>query len=87
MKTGLVILCSAAFLSTAALANDKTDSTSSGATFKALDADGDGKITKDEAAANEHFANSFDKLDRNSDGIVTKREFRLNTLKRPKPGP
>jgi hypothetical protein len=87
MKTGLILLCSAALLSTAAIADDKSDSTGSGGTFKSLDADGDGKITKDEAAANAHFANSFDKLDRNSDGYVSKREFRLNTMKRPKPGP
>jgi Ca2+-binding EF-hand superfamily protein len=87
MKSGLILLCSAALLSTAAIADDKSDSKGSGDTFKTLDADGDGKISKEEAAANEHLANSFDRLDGNSDGYVSQREFRRNTMKRPKPGP
>jgi Ca2+-binding EF-hand superfamily protein len=87
MKPAFVLLCSAALLSTAALADEKTDSKSGGAAFKTLDADGDGKISKEEAAANEHFAAGFDRLDGNSDGYVTKREFQRNTMHRPKPGP
>jgi Ca2+-binding EF-hand superfamily protein len=88
MKTGLVLLFSAALLSTAALADDKPDAQSdakgSSAIFKTLDADGDGKISKSEAESNQSFANSFDKLDGNSDGFVTKREFQRNTRTRPK---
>lgn len=89
MKTGLILLCSAALFSTAALADDRSDTDSRGSTdaFKTLDTDGDGKLSKAEASANEHFANSFDKLDGNSDGYVTKREWRRNTMTRPKPGP
>ena len=87
MKTGLILLCSAALLSTAALAEDNPDAKGSGETFKTLDTDGDGKISKSEAAAKEHIANSFDKLDGNSDGYVTKREWQRNTMRRPKPGP
>lgn len=89
MKTRLILVCSAALLTSAALADDKdkVESNGGGSTFKTLDADNDGKISKEEAAANEHFANSFDKLDGNSDGYVSKREFQRNTMKRPKPGP
>lgn len=87
MKTRLVLLCSVALLSTAALADDKMEEKGSGDTFKMLDTDGDGKISKSEASANEHLANSFDKLDGNSDGFVTKREWQRNTVRRQKPGP
>jgi Ca2+-binding EF-hand superfamily protein len=89
MKTGLILLCSAALFSTAVLADDKSDTDSRGTSdaFKTLDADGDGKVSKAEAAVNEHFANSFDKLDGNSDGYVTKREWQRNPMPRPKIGP
>jgi Ca2+-binding EF-hand superfamily protein len=85
MKTGLVLLCSAALLSTAALADDKPDAKAAGGVFQALDADGDGKISKSEAESNQSFASSFDKLDGNSDGFVTKREYQRNTRTKPKP--
>lgn len=87
MKTRLIVLCSAALLSTAALAADNPDAKGPGEAFKTLDTDGDGKISKSEAAANEQVANSFDKLDGNSDGYVTKREWQRNTMPRQKPGP
>jgi len=87
MKTRLILMCAAALLSTAALADDKMEEKGSGDAFKALDTDGDGKVSKSEAAANEHVANSFDKLDGNSDGYVTKREWQRNTMRRPKSGP
>jgi Ca2+-binding EF-hand superfamily protein len=90
MKTRIILMCSAALLTSAALANDEAndmDTKGSSGSFASLDADGDGKLSKDEAAANDHIAASFDKLDGNSDGYVTKREFRRNTMHRPKPGP
>jgi Ca2+-binding EF-hand superfamily protein len=37
--------------------------------FKALDLNGDGKITRDE------FMSAFDKLDRNHDGVITADEM------------
>jgi Ca2+-binding EF-hand superfamily protein len=37
--------------------------------FKALDLNGDGKITRDE------FMSAFDKLDRNHDGVITADEL------------
>jgi hypothetical protein len=88
MKTRLILLCSAALLTTAALANDNSKRDGAGSTdvFKALDTDGDGKVSKSEAAANESFANSFDRLDGNSDGFVTKREYHRNTMPKARPG-
>jgi Ca2+-binding EF-hand superfamily protein len=87
MKTGLILLCSAALFSTAALANDEPDAKSAGGIFQTLDADGDGKVSKSEAEANQGFSNNFDKLDGNSDGFVSKREFQRNTRAKPKAGP
>jgi Ca2+-binding EF-hand superfamily protein len=86
MKTGLVLLFSAALLSTATLAADKPDARGSSDVFKTLDADGDGKISKSEAESNQSFAGSFDRLDGNKDGFVTKREFQRNTRAKPKAG-
>jgi hypothetical protein len=84
----LVALCSAALLSTGALAEDsnRTDADrakGSGGLFETLDADADGRVTKEEAAANSTFASSFSALDGNSDGVVTKREYRRNTMRKP----
>jgi Ca2+-binding EF-hand superfamily protein len=87
MKIPVMLLCGAALVSTAALADDRSNTKESGDTFKALDTDNDGKISKEEASANQHFSNTFDKLDGNSDGYITKREFQRNTMRRPKPGP
>ena len=84
MKTRVILLCAAAALSTAALADDKPDARSAGGVFKTLDADGDGKISKSEAAANENFSSHFDALDGNSDGFVTRREYQRNTMPKPK---
>jgi Ca2+-binding EF-hand superfamily protein len=86
MKSHLAFLCSAALLSTAALAADDTQRTKdSGDAFASLDADGDGKVSKDEAAGHDDIVNNFDRLDRDRDGFVTKREFRRNTMPKPKP--
>ena len=88
MKTRAILLCAAAVVSTAALAKDmnKSDAPVSGDVFKSLDTDGDGKISRSEAAADSKISDSFDKLDRNSDGFITKHEFRSNTMPKPKPG-
>jgi hypothetical protein len=45
-----------------------------------VDADADGKVTKEEAATNASFEKNFAGLDGNSDGVVTKREYRRNAM-------
>lgn len=86
MRAGLILLCSAALFSTAALADDKADSKSSSSVFTTLDSDNDGKVSKSEAEASQSFASSFDMLDGDSDGFVSKREFQRNTRAKPKSG-
>lgn len=84
MKFPLLVLCTA-MLASAALADDSTRAQSAEKgtdLFKTVDADADGKVSKDEAAANATFANNFSSLDGNSDGVVTEREFRRNTMPR-----
>jgi EF hand len=89
MKLRVVLLCSAALLSTSAFAADNEadgrQRAKSSDTFKMLDADNDGKVSKSEAAGNSGFSDNFDQLDGNSDGFVTKREYQRNTLPRQKP--
>jgi hypothetical protein len=79
------VLCAAALLSTAAIADDTPRKSSATDAFSSLDADGDEKLSKDEAAGNEDLASRFEKLDGNSDGFVSKREFRRHTMPKPKP--
>jgi len=45
-----------------------------GATFESLDTDGDGRISKAEAAANENVATQFARYDKNGDGYIEKEE-------------
>jgi Ca2+-binding EF-hand superfamily protein len=83
VKYPLMVLCSA-FLASAAIADDdKSSRTKSPDLFTTVDADSDGKVSKEEAAVNSNFANNFSMLDGNSDGVVTKREFRRNTMPKP----
>jgi Ca2+-binding EF-hand superfamily protein len=84
MNTPLAILCAAAFLTGTAFAGDD-DKSEARSSFANLDADSDGKISKDEASGNDSLSASFDKLDGNSDGYVSKKEFRRNTMPKPKP--
>jgi len=85
MKYQLIVLCSAALASTAALAEDPDRTKGSGDLFVTLDSDSDGKVSKEEAAANTSFASNFSALDKDSDGFVTKKEFRRNTMPQSKP--
>jgi len=79
MKYALIVLCSAA-LGSVAIAEDSTRTKGSTDIFKTVDADADGRVSKEEAAANLSFANNFSALDGNSDGVVTEREYRRNTM-------
>ncbi len=82
MKNPIILLACAALVSTAVIAGDDKDKDSKGSTstFKTLDTDADGKLTKEELAGNEGLSGSFDRLDSNSDGYVSKREFQRNTM-------
>jgi Ca2+-binding EF-hand superfamily protein len=45
-----------------------------GATFESLDKDGDGKISKAEAASNANVSQQFSRYDKNGDGFIEKEE-------------
>jgi Ca2+-binding EF-hand superfamily protein len=45
-----------------------------GATFESLDTDGDGRISKTEAAANESVTAQFSRYDVNGDGFIERAE-------------
>ena len=83
MKNQLIVLCTAALLSTAAVADENRADNDKSDPFASLDADSDGTLSKEELSGSASLAASFDKLDGNSDGFISKREFRRNT--RPKP--
>ncbi len=80
MKYELIVLCSAVLATAAVAAEDPNQTKGSTDLFKMVDADADGKVTKEEAAANTSFANNFSALDGDSDGVVTEREYRRNTM-------
>jgi Ca2+-binding EF-hand superfamily protein len=86
MKHALAILSSLALLSVAAAddraADDDKSKRGASSTFQTLDADADGKLSKEEVAGNDALSGNFDRLDSNSDGFVSKREFRRNTMSR-----
>ena len=52
--------------------------------LKAADKDGDGKISRAEAAAMPRLAKHFDEIDTNKDGFITKEEMKAH---REKQGP
>jgi hypothetical protein len=80
MKYPMIVLCAAAFASGAVMANDETRAKDSTDVFTNVDADADGKVSKEEAAAHPGFEKNFDALDGNHDGTVTEREYRRNTM-------
>lgn len=45
-----------------------------GASFESLDANGDGRISKSEAAANDNVSAQFSRYDQNGDGYIDKDE-------------
>ncbi len=55
--------------------------------FQRLDTDGDGKISKAEAAAAEkgHLKDKFDVVDTNHDGFITKEEMKIYRQNNPRP--
>lgn len=85
MKTRLMVICSAALLSTAiaAQAQDSESGRDKKDMFATLDADADGQLSKDEVASHSGLAGSFSMIDRNSDGYISKGEFRRNVRSKP----
>jgi Ca2+-binding EF-hand superfamily protein len=83
MKYQVILLASAALVSTAAIAGDDKDAKGATSTFQALDKDADGKLSQEEVAGNTGLSGSFEKLDSNSDGFISKREFNRNTMRKP----
>jgi hypothetical protein len=58
-----------------------------GATFESLDANSDGRISKDEAAANASVTEQFSSYDQNNDGFIEKDEVgSSNKAERAEPG-
>src|SRR5690606_3934849 len=52
--------------------------TTAPATFATLDADQDGRVSKDEAAADASLSAAFDDADTDGDGFVSEAEFRVH---------
>ena len=57
-----------------AMAQSPTEPEQKGATFESLDANGDGKISKAEAAANADVSAQFSRYDQNADGFIERAE-------------
>ncbi|HEU5136778.1 MAG TPA: hypothetical protein VFU13_16650 [Steroidobacteraceae bacterium] len=58
-----------------------------GATFESLDANSDGRISKEEAAVNANVTEQFSAYDKNSDGFIEKNEVSsTNKAERADPG-
>jgi hypothetical protein len=57
-----------------AMAQTPTEPPQQGATFESLDANGDGKISKQEAAANADVSAQFSRYDVNGDGFIERAE-------------
>ena len=68
MNNHLILVALALLVSTAVIAGDKIS-------YKDLDADQDGKISPEEAAASPALTNQWTTLDANADGMLDQAEF------------
>lgn len=81
MKTLTVLTAVAAFVATAAFADDPTQSVdskapkSTEAKFKSLDRNDDHRLSKSEASADDSLSVQFASVDADGDGYVTQREY------------
>ena len=66
-------------------AQQSTQPAQKGATFESLDTDGDGRISKAEAAANQNVLDQFSRYDKDGNGYIERAEV-TNTNKSPSSG-
>ena len=66
-------------------APQSTQPAQKGATFESLDTDGDGRISKAEAAANQNVLDQFSRYDKDGNGYIERAEV-TNTNKSPPSG-
>jgi Ca2+-binding EF-hand superfamily protein len=58
-----------------------------GTTFESLDANSDGRISKEEASANENVSAQFSKYDQNGDGFIERSEVNSANDSQSQPNP
>jgi Ca2+-binding EF-hand superfamily protein len=71
----LFVLTASALAVASAYADTGTTNERSKAEFKSLDIDGDGLVSKAEAAGNAEVVQAFDRADRNRDGKLSAAEY------------
>src|SRR5262245_14162516 len=64
-------------------ASEPSQTPKQGASFESLDTDGDGRISKTEAAANSDVTAQFSRYDQNGDGYIERAE--VNSANNPPP--
>ena len=75
LLAGIASLAFAISAQTPAAAPTATDKTAMEAAFTRADGNGDGKLSKEEAARMPAIAAKFDELDVNKDGFLSREEF------------
>jgi Ca2+-binding EF-hand superfamily protein len=71
-----ILITAALFASVSTAFAAATDGSAPSRGNRALDQNGDGMISRDEAAAQPRLAQSFDRLDTNQDGALSREELR-----------
>ena len=66
-------------------ATEPTPPAQQGATFESLDANGDGRISKEEAAVNASVTEQFSRYDKNGDGFIEREEVSASNTTPPDP--
>ncbi len=69
-------ILAAAVLAVSSLATQAAEPTGQHATLKSLDINGDGLISREEAAAAPRLAKNFDRIDTNHDGFLSRDELK-----------
>ena len=66
-------------MQTGAMAPDAMSQSSAPKTWKELDTNNDGKLSKDEVAGDPMWSSHFDAADANKDGFISKAEFKKHS--------